>query len=154
MWIFKKVFHPALRDYPTVLASAFGATHIGELAFTSPGGFTVVKELKDFLFKGSLLELAVAVILAGAFGKVIGAFTDDIIGGIIAKIVGKPNFDSLIAGGIRYGTFITALLNFIIVGFVLFMIVKAANRRKAAEVAAGPSSTDALLMEIRDGLKR
>ncbi len=114
----------------------------------------MVKELKDFLFKGSLLDLAVAVILAGAFGKVIGAFTDDIIGGIIAKIVGKPNFDSLVAGGIRYGTFITALLNFIIVGAVLFAIVKAANRRKAAEAAAGPSSTDALLMEIRDGLKR
>jgi large conductance mechanosensitive channel len=94
----------------------------------------VVKEFKDFLFKGSLLELAVAVILAGAFGKVIGAFTDDIIGGIIAKIVGKPNF--------------------IIVGAVLFMIVKAANRRKAAEPPAGPSSTDVLLMEIRDGLKR
>ena len=64
----------------------------------------MVKELKDFLFKGSLLELAVAVILAGAFGKVIGAFTDDIIGGILAKIVGKPNFDSLIAGGWVVGT--------------------------------------------------
>jgi large conductance mechanosensitive channel len=113
----------------------------------------VVKELKDFLFKGSLLDLAVAVILAGAFGKVVGAFTDDIIGGIIAKIVGKPNFDSLMAGGIKYGTFITALINFIIVGAVLFAIVKAANRRKSAEVAA-PSSTDALLMQIRDGLKR
>jgi large conductance mechanosensitive channel len=108
----------------------------------------VVKELKDFLFKGSLLDLA------GAFGKVVGAFTDDIIGGIIAKIVGKPNFDSLMAGGIKYGTFITALINFIIVGTVLFMIVKAANRRKAAEPPAAPSSTDALLMQIRDGLKR
>ena len=117
-------------------------------------GPTVVKELKDFLFKGSLLELAVAVILAGAFGKVIGAFTDDIIGGIIAKIVGKPNFNSLIAGGIRYGTFITALINFVIVGTVLFLIVKAANRRKANEAPAGPSSTDVLLMQIRDGLQR
>ena len=114
----------------------------------------MVKELKDFLFKGSLLELAVAVILAGAFGKVIGAFTDDIIGGIIAKIVGKPNFNSLIAGGIRYGTFITALINFVIVGTVLFLIVKAANRRKANEAPAGPSSTDVLLMQIRDGLQR
>ena len=129
-------------------------TYVNRYSLLSPGGLTVVKELKDFLFKGSLLELAVAVILAGAFGKVIGAFTDDIIGGIIAKIVGKPNFDSLVAGGIRYGTFITALLNFIIVGTVLFLIVKAANRRKAAEAAAGPSSTDSLLMEIRDGLKR
>lgn len=114
----------------------------------------MVKEFKDFLFKASLLELAIAVILAAAFGKVVGSFTDDIIGGIIAKIVGKPDFSSLVAGGIAYGKFITALINFIIVGAVLFVIVKAANRRKAAAPPAAPSTTDVLLMEIRDSLRR
>lgn len=114
----------------------------------------MVQEFKDFLFKGNLLDLAVALILAGAFGKVVGAFTDDIVGGIIAKIVGKPDFDSLKAGGIVYGTVITALINFVIVGAVLFAIVKAYNKRRAAQAPAGPSSTDALLMEIRDSLKR
>ena len=114
----------------------------------------MVKEFKDFLFKGNLIDLAVAVILAGAFAKVVGAFTDDIVGGIIAKIVGKPNFDSLVANGIVYGTLITALINFVIVGAVLFMIVKAYNRARAAQPPAPPSTTDLLLMEIRDTLKR
>ena len=114
----------------------------------------MVQEFKDFLLKGNLLDLAVAFILGAAFAKVVGAFTDDIVGGIIAKIVGKPNFDSLEANGIVYGTLITAIINFIIVGAVLFAIVKAYNKRRAAEAPAGPSSTDALLMEIRDSLKR
>jgi large conductance mechanosensitive channel len=114
----------------------------------------VLKEFKEFIMGGNLIDLAVAVLLAGAIGKVVSAFTDDIVGGIIAKIVGKPNFDSLVAGGINYGRFITALINLVIVGAVLFGIVKAYKKMRAAAPPAGPSSTDALLMEIRDGLKR
>jgi large conductance mechanosensitive channel len=114
----------------------------------------VLKEFKEFIMGGNLIDLAVAVLLAGAIGKVVSAFTDDIVGGIIAKIVGKPNFDSLVASGINYGRFITALINLVIVGAVLFAIVKAYKKMRAAAPPAPPSSTDALLMEIRDALKR
>jgi large conductance mechanosensitive channel len=92
----------------------------------------VLKEFKEFIMGGNLIDLAVAVLLAGAIGKVVSAFTDDIVGGIIAKIVGKPNFDSLVASGINYGRFITALINLVIVGAVLFAIVKAYKKMCAA----------------------
>jgi large conductance mechanosensitive channel len=147
-----------MRLYPNALPiyrrKLTPVTSVNRISITSPGGLTVVQEFKDFLFKSNLIDLAVAVILAGAFGKVVGSFTDDIVGGILAKIVGKPNFDSLVAGGIAYGKFITALLNFVIVGAVLFMVVKAYNRRRANVPPVGPTLTDTLLMEIRDGLKR
>jgi large conductance mechanosensitive channel len=114
----------------------------------------VLKEFKEFIMGGNLIDLAVAVLLAGAIGKVVSAFTDDIVGGIIAKIFRKPNFDELVASGINYGRFITALINLVIVGAVLFAIVKAYKKMRAGAPPAPPSSTDALLMEIRDSLKR
>jgi large conductance mechanosensitive channel len=118
----------------------------------------VVKEFKDFIAKGNLVELAVAFVMAAAFGALVTAFIDNIIMAIIGAIVGKPSFDQLSftigKGVVNYGKFLTVLVNFLIIAFVMFLIVKAYNKMKASAPAPEPSSTDKLLMEIRDGLKR
>ena len=119
-----------------------------------------IKEFKEFAVTGSLLELAAAVIIGGAVGNIITSLVDDIIMPIIGTIV-KSDFSKLeteINGAtIKYGIFIQNVVSFFIIAIVLFMIIKGANKlkkAKAAEAPAGPSSTDALLMEIRDSLKK
>jgi large conductance mechanosensitive channel len=118
----------------------------------------MIKEFKEFIAGGNMLELAVAVILGGAIGAVIAAFTDNVVMQIIAAIVGKPNFDEvgfdLNGSFIGIGTVITALIRLVLVGLVLFFMLKAYNKMKAAQPAApaGPSEVD-LLTEIRDSLK-
>jgi large conductance mechanosensitive channel len=127
----------------------------------------VIQEFKDFINKGNLVDLAVAFIMAGAFGSVVASFISNIIMGIIAAIAGKPSFDAALQFGkavkndkgvlekpIRIGSFITTFVNFLIIAFVMLMVVKAYNKMKKPAADAGPSSTDALLMEIRDGLRR
>jgi large conductance mechanosensitive channel len=117
----------------------------------------MVNEFKDFLNKGNLIDIAVGLVLAVAFGELIKSFMDNIIGGIIAGIFGKPSLDgtlTLWGQRIKIGNFLTTLINFAIVAFVMFLVVKAYNRYRAQSGPAGPSSTDALLMEIRDSLKR
>ena len=127
----------------------------------------MLQEFKDFINKGNLVDLAVAFVLGGAFAALIASFINNIVMGIIAQIAGKPNFDSVLQFGtakknaagvlekpIRIGSFVTTLINFVILAFMIFLIVKAYNRSKKAAEAAGPSSTDALLMEIRDSLRR
>ena len=117
----------------------------------------MLKEFKEFALKGNLIEIAVGLILALAFAGVVTSFTEDIIAPIIGAIFGQPNFDSLVIdigdAEIRYGAFITALINFLIIAFVLFLIVKAYNRfrRNQGEDPAGPSEIE-LLTEIRDAL--
>lgn len=118
----------------------------------------MLQEFKDFINRGSLIDLAIAVVLATFFAPVITAIVEGVILNLIAAIVGKPNFDSigLDVGDSRLliGTVITALVNFLIVAFVCFMIVKAVNKMQPppVEEPAGPSETD-LLMEIRDQLR-
>jgi large conductance mechanosensitive channel len=117
----------------------------------------MLKEFKDFAMKGNIVDLAVAVIIGGAFGKIVSSMVDDIIMPIIGKIMGDANyFETMTAGGIPVGKFIQAVFNFIIIALVLFIVIKALNatKKKAEEAPAGPSSTDALLMEIRDSLKK
>lgn len=118
----------------------------------------MLQEFKDFLNKGSLVDLAVAVILAAAFGKVVEAFTTGVVGGIIGIVGGNPDglrgmSFSINDSPIRYGLVLDALINFAIVGFVLFMIIKAYNKMAAAKKVA-PSDEVRLLTEIRDSLKR
>ena len=119
----------------------------------------MLQEFKDFLNKGSLVDLAVAVILAAAFSKVVEAFTSGVVGGIIGAVGGNPdglrgmNF-SINDSPIRYGLVLDAVINFAIVGFVLFMIVKAYNKMQKAKTVAGPSDEVRLLTEIRDSLRR
>ncbi len=131
------------------------------------------KEFKNFIMTGNVIEFAVAVILAGAVGQVVNGFVNDIIMPIVGEFSGGVDFANLkyvlteasgVAGeagaiaenAIRYGAWINTIVNLIIVGFVLFMIIKAYNKSKTPPpppAPSGPSQED-LLGEIRDLLKK
>ena len=131
-----------------------------------------MKEFKEFAMKGSLVDIAVAFVMGGAFGKVVSSFTDGIVSPLSGMIGGADLSKNMYvlkeavtdsagkitaeAVAIKWGDFLTAIINFIIVAFVMFMVIKAINKmkKKQEEIPAGPSSTDALLMEIRDSLKK
>ena len=131
-----------------------------------------MKEFKDFAMKGSLVDIAVAFVMGAAFGKVITAFTEGIVAPLIGMIGGadlsknmyvlKPAVTDAAgkitaeAVAVKYGEFLTQVIAFIIVAFVMFLVIKGINSMKKKEEAApaGPSSTDALLMDIRDELKK
>lgn len=89
----------------------------------------MLQELKAFLFRGDVLALAVAVIIAGAFGKIIDSLVNDIISPIIGMITGNPDFSAVMIGSIKIGNFINAVVNFVIVGTVLFFLIKAAGNK-------------------------
>ena len=131
----------------------------------------MIQEFKDFISKGNIVDLAVAVVIGAAFGLVVTSFVNDILMQIVAAIFGQPDFNSLsihwgdptgmvddqnrvlYEGQIFYGSFLTQLLNFVIVAFAVFMVVKAYNKTQAPveEEEEGPSEID-LLTEIRDSL--
>ena len=122
----------------------------------------MLKEFKEFATKGNVMDLAVAVILGGAFGAIITSLTDKILMPIIGSFIGK-SFGSLAIDvngvNIEYGAFIQAVINFLLIAFFLFIMIKAMNSMKkkkeeAPVTPAGPSTTDKLLMEIRDELKK
>lgn len=128
---------------------------------------SLVQEFKEFLSHGNLVEIAVAFVMGAAFTTVVGAVTGDgspqkpgIVGGILGAIFGgnQPNFNSKgfeIRGSfIPVGGLVTALINFVMVGAVVFLIVKAYNKMRKAkpEAPAGPTETE-ILTEIRDLLK-
>ena len=137
-----------------------------------------IKEFRDFAMKGNLVDIAVAFVMGGAFGKVITSFTEGIIAPLVGMVAGKDLSKNVwvlkegvgevkdaagkvvIAGipevTIKWGAFVTATLDFIIVAIIMFLIIKAVNKlKKAEEIApAAPSSTDVLLMEIRDALRK
>jgi len=132
----------------------------------------MMKEFKEFAMKGNVVDLAVGVIIGGAFGKIVGSLVDDIIMPPIGYLTGGVDFSKLkivikaadeankvAEVAIKYGNFINILIQFIIIAFCIFLIVKSINALKAKEEAAPaapaePSSTDKLLMEIRDALKK
>jgi large conductance mechanosensitive channel len=131
-----------------------------------------MKEFKEFAMKGSLVDIAVAFVMGAAFGKVITSFTEGIVSPLVGLIGGADLSKKAItlkdavvdAAGkvtqeavvLKWGDFVTAIINFIIVAFVMFLVIKGINsmKKKQAEAPAAPSSTDALLMEIRDSLKK
>ena len=131
-----------------------------------------MKEFKDFAMKGNLVDIAVAFVMGGAFGKVVTSFTEGIVSPLIGMIGGadlsknmyelKPAvLDAAVkivteAVAVKWGDFVTAIINFIIVAFVMFLVIKAINSMKKKEEAAPaePSSTDKLLEEIRDELRK
>jgi len=115
------------------------------------------EEFKAFVLRGNILDLAVAVVLGAAFTAVVKAFTDGIIMPIIAAIFGKPSFDSLTFkigdGVVLYGSFLSALVNFLIIAAALFVVLKAATKLMSQkEEEAGPTEVE-LLTEIRDALR-
>jgi large conductance mechanosensitive channel len=122
-----------------------------------------LKEFKDFIATGNMVELAVAVILGLAIKSVIDAFIGGVANPLIGAIVGKPNLDNFLTITVRKGTanestisfgvVLTQIISLIIVGLVLFMCVKAYNKmRKPDDAPAGPSEVE-LLTEIRDALR-
>jgi large conductance mechanosensitive channel len=139
----------------------------------------MLREFREFIAKGNVLDLAVAVIIAAAFAKIVSSLTDDVIMPIVGAIFGGLDFSSkfLVLGDIPatykgsltdyaalkaagvpllgWGVFLTVLLDFVILAFIIFLMIRAANKamRKGPEVAPGPSEAE-LLTEIRDELRR
>jgi large conductance mechanosensitive channel len=131
-------------------------------------------EFKQFAFKGNAFDLAIGVIMGGAFGKIVDSMVGDLIMPIVGALTGGIDFSNKfvqLAGAegattlekakeagatFAYGNFITILINFLILAFILLQLVKMSNRMKKAEPPAPPpaaSTTDVLLAEIRDALK-
>ncbi len=119
----------------------------------------LMKEFKEFVLKGNVLNLAVAVIIGAAFGAIISSFVEDIITPLLLapalKAAGVADISKLTWGAIKYGNFLAAVIKFVVIAFVLFLVIKSAAKlsKKEEQVASGPSSTDILLTEIRDELR-
>lgn len=134
----------------------------------------MLKEFKDFAMKGNVLDMAIGVIIGGAFGKIVSSLVSDVLMPPIGLLMGGVDFSSLFlnlsgtaqpsltaakaagAPTINYGVFLQATFDFIIIAFVIFLLVKQVNRfKKPAPPAppAGPTNEEKLLMEIRDALK-
>lgn len=120
----------------------------------------ILKEFRDFALRGNVVDLAVAVIIGGAFGTIVSSLVDNVITPLLLtpalKAANAQDLDKLTWGSVKYGLFLSAVIKFIIIAFILFLIVKAMKslEKKKAPAAAEPSSTDKLLMEIRDELKK
>jgi large conductance mechanosensitive channel len=120
-----------------------------------------VKEFKDFAMKGNMVDLAVGVIIGGAFGKIVDSLVTDVITPLLLapalKAAGVDNLANYQVGGIFVGKFLAAVLSFIVIAFVLFMLIKGMNKMKKAEAdaaLAAPPEDVVLLREIRDALKK
>lgn len=138
-----------------------------------------IKEFKAFAIKGNLVDIAVAFVMGGAFGKVVSTFTEKLVAPLIGLLTGGSNFydkkwvmksevnEVVDAYGkvivshadevvIEWGAFITVVIDFVIVAFVMFLIIKAINslKKKEEDAPATISKTDQLLTEIRDALKK
>lgn len=122
----------------------------------------MLKEFKEFIMRGNVVDLAIGVIIGAAFGKIVSSLVEDIITPILLqpalKAAGAENIEKWTPGGMLLGKFIAAVISFIVIAFVLFLIIKGINKamKKQAETPAPveASSTDKLLMEIRDALKK
>lgn len=125
----------------------------------------MIKEFRDFILRGNVIDLAVAVVIGGAFGAIVNSLVNDILMPIIGILLGGIDFTSLSiqvgSATVMYGNFIQAVINFLLIGLALFFVVKAVNRLRsltekeaaAAEPAAPPEDVQ-LLREIRDLLKK
>jgi large conductance mechanosensitive channel len=140
----------------------------------------MLAEFKAFIARGNVLDLAVAVIIGAAFGSIVSSLTDDVIMPVIGAVTGGLDFSSYFvrlgelpagyAGSltdyaalkkagvplIGYGAFVTAVINFLIVAFVIFLLIRAVNRARppSAILTPGPTPSEALLAEIRDELRK
>ena len=118
----------------------------------------MIQEFKDFVNRGNVLDLAVAVVLGAAFGAIVTSFVDNVLMQVIAAIGGQPDFSALAIdigdGRILYGAFLNAVISFLFIAVGVFLVVKAVNRlrRQKDEEPAGPSEAE-LLTQIRDLLQ-
>ncbi|MBK9210292.1 MAG: large-conductance mechanosensitive channel protein MscL [Anaerolineales bacterium] len=103
----------------------------------------MLKEFKEFVMRGNVLDLAVAVIIGGAFGKIVGSLVNDVIMPVIGLIMGGVNFSELSitvgATVIKWGAFVQTIIDFLVIAFVIFLIVKAANKMKKDPAPAAPA---------------
>lgn len=124
----------------------------------------MIKEFRDFAIKGNVIDLAVAVIIGGAFGKIVSSLVNDLVMPVIGILLGGVNFMNLMyvvgADGatIRYGAFIQSIIDFLIIALVIFIFIKLISKFKKKEVCVPaeellPSREELLLTEIRDLLK-
>ena len=120
----------------------------------------MLKEFKDFAMKGNVVDLAIAVIIGGAFGVIVSSLVDDVITPLLLtpalKAANAENLDQLSWGAVKYGKFIAAIIKFIIIAFILFLLVKGMNSMKKKEEPVATVSPEEiiLLREIRDALKK
>ena len=123
---------------------------------------SLVKEFKDFVMKGNVIDLAIAVIIGGAFGAIVNSLIADVITPLLLNpaldAAGVKNIAELTWGAVKYGNFLSAVISFLVIAFVLFMLIKAFNATKKKVVAApaapsAPPAQEVLLAEIRDLLK-
>jgi large conductance mechanosensitive channel len=128
-------------------------------------------EFKEFAVKGNVMDLAVGVIIGGAFGKIVDSLVGDVIMPVVSKLIGGLDFSNYfipLAGQaaniglaeakktgavLAYGNFLTILINFIILAFIIFLMVKQMNKLKKDAPPAAPAEETTLLREIRDSLK-
>ena len=113
----------------------------------------MLKEFRDFAMKGNVIDLAIGVIIGGAFGKIVTSLVNDVLMPPIGMIMGQVDFSGVVVGPVKIGLFINSVIDFLIVAFVIFFTIRQLNRFKKAEPAPGPSAQEALLAEIRDLLK-
>lgn len=139
----------------------------------------MLKEFKEFAMKGNLVDIAVAFVMGGAFGKVVTSFTDGLVAPLVGLLTGGVDFNQKsyvlqkavaevkdAAGtvttpavaeiALKWGSFVTAIIDFVIVAFVMFLVIKGINSMKKKEEAApaAPPEDITLLREIRDALKK
>jgi large conductance mechanosensitive channel len=114
----------------------------------------MLKEFRDFINRGNLIDLAVAFVLGVAFASVVTSLTEGIVTPLIGRIFQVDNLQTyVIAGDVEIGRFLAAIFNFVVVAFVMFLVVKAYNRMKEPAAAAADPAEIVLLREIRDALK-
>ena len=131
---------------------------------------SIIKEFKEFALRGNVIDLAVAVVIGGAFGKIVSSFVADVLMPPIGLLLGGVNFTDLVitlkkaqgdvaAVTLQYGNFIQAVVDFLIIALAIFMMIKALNLAKKKEEEAPapplePTKEETLLTEIRDLLKK
>lgn len=139
-----------------------------------------IKEFKEFAVRGNLVDTAVAFVMGASFGKIVSSFVDGMVMPLVGMLTGGVDFNdkkwilkdaipevkdaagkvvekAVLEVSVKYGSFLTNMIDFIIVAFAVFLVIKAINKMKKQEevpAPAGPSSTDQLLIEIRDSLKK
>jgi large conductance mechanosensitive channel len=121
---------------------------------------SMIAEFKAFIMKGNIVDLAVGVVIGGAFGKIITSLVDDLLTPILLapalKAAGAEDIAKLTWNGIKYGNFLSNVITFLTIAFVLFMLLKGLSKvvKKEEAAPAAPTASEALLAEIRDLLKK
>ena len=119
----------------------------------------MLKEFKEFALKGNMMDMAIGIVIGAAFSAIIKSLVDDVLMPFIGMFMGDIDFTTMVWGPVNIGLFINAIVAFVIVAFVLFLVVKGMNKMKRkeeekAEEPAAPPAQEVLLGEIRDLLKK